>query len=83
MSSTRHECSGVGALTRRQVSNDSVLQGVVDEIVASGDIKGKVYIDCSTVHPDTSLAVSKRISEAGGEFVAGKTRLLPESTYTC
>ncbi|KAI0137103.1 6-phosphogluconate dehydrogenase [Xylariales sp. AK1849] len=52
------------------VSNDAVLKSVADEIVASGDIKGKVYVDCSTVHPDTSLSVSKQISEAGAEFVA-------------
>jgi 3-hydroxyisobutyrate dehydrogenase-like beta-hydroxyacid dehydrogenase len=58
------------------VSNDAVLQQVTDEIIASGDIKGKVYVDCSTVHPDTSLAVSKKISDAGGEFVAGKSTLL-------
>ncbi|KAI1357496.1 6-phosphogluconate dehydrogenase [Xylaria arbuscula] len=52
------------------VSNDAVLQTTADEICASGDIKGKVYVDCSTVHPDTSLAVSKKIADAGAEFVA-------------
>ncbi|KAI1455416.1 6-phosphogluconate dehydrogenase [Annulohypoxylon moriforme] len=52
------------------VSNDAVLHQVADEIVSSGDISKKVYVDCSTVHPDTSVAVSKKISEAGGEFVS-------------
>ncbi|KAI0896216.1 6-phosphogluconate dehydrogenase [Annulohypoxylon nitens] len=52
------------------VSNDAVLQQVADEIVSSGNISKKVYVDCSTVHPETSVAVSKKISEAGGEFVA-------------
>ncbi|KAH6656506.1 6-phosphogluconate dehydrogenase [Truncatella angustata] len=52
------------------VSNDAVLRSVVDDIAASGSIKGKVYVDCSTVHPDTALDVSKQIVQAGGEFVA-------------
>ncbi|KAI0111066.1 6-phosphogluconate dehydrogenase [Nemania sp. FL0031] len=68
--------STVGELARRSdiifscVSNDAVLESTTDEICASGDIKGKVYVDCSTVHPDTSIAVSKKIAEAGAEFVA-------------
>ncbi|KAI1389943.1 6-phosphogluconate dehydrogenase [Hypoxylon trugodes] len=52
------------------VSDDAALRHVADEIVASGNINGKVYVDCSTVHPDTSVAISKQISESGAEFVA-------------
>ncbi|KAI4604342.1 hypothetical protein KJ359_000477 [Pestalotiopsis sp. 9143b] len=52
------------------VSNDAVLKEVAEEVIASGDIKGKIFADCSTVHPDTSVAVSKLISEAGGQFIA-------------
>ncbi|KAK9422626.1 putative 6-phosphogluconate dehydrogenase family protein [Seiridium unicorne] len=52
------------------VSNDAVLKSTAEEIIASGDIKGKVYVDCSTVHPDTSIAVSKQVAAAGGEFIA-------------
>ncbi|KAI8240225.1 putative oxidoreductase YfjR [Colletotrichum sp. SAR 10_99] len=52
------------------VSNDAVLQDTTNEIIKSGDITGKIYVDCSTVHPDTSANVSKQITEAGGQFVA-------------
>ncbi|KAJ9133750.1 6-phosphogluconate dehydrogenase family protein [Pleurostoma richardsiae] len=52
------------------VSNDQVLSEVARDIIASGDIKGKVYVDCSTVHPDTSVKISKQIADAGGSFVA-------------
>ncbi|KAH8656874.1 6-phosphogluconate dehydrogenase [Ilyonectria robusta] len=52
------------------VSNDQVLQDTARGIIASGSLKGKVYVDCSTVHPDTSKAVANQIAEAGGEFVA-------------
>lgn len=54
------------------MSNDAVLQETTNEIIKSGDIKNKIYVDCSTVHPDTSAAVSKQITEAGGQFIAGK-----------
>ncbi|GKT50499.1 putative oxidoreductase YjhC [Colletotrichum spaethianum] len=53
-----------------EVSNDAVLQDTTNEIINSGDITNKIYVDCSTVHPDTSAAVSKQITEAGGQFVA-------------
>ncbi|KAK1540862.1 6-phosphogluconate dehydrogenase [Colletotrichum paranaense] len=59
------------------VSNDAVLQETTNEIIKSGDIKNKIYVDCSTVHPDTSAAVSKQITEAGGQFVAGKFTYAP------
>ncbi|KAF7562885.1 hypothetical protein G7046_g1245 [Stylonectria norvegica] len=52
------------------VSNDAVLQDVTKEIIASGSIKGKVYVDCSTVHPDTSKIVSTQIQAAGGQFIS-------------
>ncbi|ORY58451.1 6-phosphogluconate dehydrogenase [Pseudomassariella vexata] len=52
------------------VSNDAVLQDVAKDIIASGSIEGKVYVDCSTVHPDTSVDVGKQILQAGGQFVA-------------
>ncbi|KAI5926919.1 6-phosphogluconate dehydrogenase [Camillea tinctor] len=52
------------------VSNDAVLQQTANEIIKSGDINGKIYVDCSTVHPETSVAVSKVIAQAGAEFVA-------------
>ena len=35
-----------------------------------GDVKGKLIVDCSTVHPDTTNALSKTIEEKGGQFVA-------------
>ncbi|KAL3421321.1 6-phosphogluconate dehydrogenase [Phlyctema vagabunda] len=53
------------------VSNDAVLEATADEIIATGDIKGKIYVDCSTVHPDTSVKIAEKITAAGGQFVAG------------
>jgi 3-hydroxyisobutyrate dehydrogenase-like beta-hydroxyacid dehydrogenase len=44
----------------------------VNEIIASGDIAGKVVVDTSTVHPDSSVAASKRLAEKNALFVAGR-----------
>lgn len=32
--------------------------------------KGKLFVDCSTIHPDTTNKLAKTINEAGAEFVA-------------
>ncbi|RDW75309.1 hypothetical protein BP6252_06451 [Coleophoma cylindrospora] len=52
------------------ISADSVLEGIVTEILESGPISGKIIVDTSTVHPSTSDAASKKIVQAGGLFVA-------------
>jgi 3-hydroxyisobutyrate dehydrogenase-like beta-hydroxyacid dehydrogenase len=35
-----------------------------------GNSKGKLFVDCSTVHPDTTEGLAKKITAAGAEFVA-------------
>jgi 3-hydroxyisobutyrate dehydrogenase-like beta-hydroxyacid dehydrogenase len=35
-----------------------------------GDVKGKLFVDCSTVHPETTEALGKKITSAGAKFVA-------------
>lgn len=44
----------------------------MNEIVSSGEIRGKIIVDTSTVHPDTSVAMSKKLSKSGASFVAGE-----------
>ena len=34
------------------------------------DVKGKLFVDCSTVHPDTTNMLAKSIQEHGADFVA-------------
>ncbi|KAF4636212.1 hypothetical protein G7Y89_g1866 [Cudoniella acicularis] len=52
------------------VGNDAVLQETTNEIIASGSIEGKIYMDCSTMHPDTSTKIAEQIQKAGGQFAA-------------
>lgn len=51
------------------LANDQAVTETVDAIVKA-DIKGKLIVDCSTIHPDTLEAIAKTITSKGGEFVA-------------
>ncbi|KAF2801396.1 6-phosphogluconate dehydrogenase-like protein NAD-binding protein [Mytilinidion resinicola] len=51
------------------LSNDATVTSTVDTILEQ-DVSGKLIVDCSTVGPETSNALAKKISGAGGEFVA-------------
>lgn len=50
------------------VGDDAAVNGTVDTILKE-NVSGKLIVDCSTVHPDTTNALEKRITEAGAEFV--------------
>ena len=45
---------------------------IKDTIVTAlkGDVKGKLFVDCSTVHPDTTNMLAKSIQAQGAEMVA-------------
>jgi 3-hydroxyisobutyrate dehydrogenase-like beta-hydroxyacid dehydrogenase len=47
-------------------------QAIEETVVAAikAVIKGKIFVDCSTVHPDTTNKLAKLIEGAGASFVA-------------
>ncbi|KAI1816456.1 NAD binding domain of 6-phosphogluconate dehydrogenase-domain-containing protein [Poronia punctata] len=51
------------------VSNDAAVREAVATILQS-DVKGKLIVDCSTIHPDTTKQVAEDVLAKGGEFVA-------------
>ncbi|KAF2763020.1 hypothetical protein EJ05DRAFT_471969 [Pseudovirgaria hyperparasitica] len=51
------------------VGDDAAINDTIDTALKQ-NVKGKLFVDCSTVHPDTTDALGKRITEAGAEFVA-------------
>lgn len=57
------------------VGDDKAIEETITTAL-KGDAKGKLFVDCSTVHPDTTDKLAKTINGAGAEFVAcpGKTR---------
>lgn len=52
------------------VGDDAAINETIDEAL-KGDVKGKLFVDCSTVHPETSEGLQKKLTDAGAEFVAG------------
>ncbi|KAL1800067.1 hypothetical protein ACET3X_000409 [Alternaria dauci] len=50
------------------LADDAAVNSAVDAMLEAG-ISGKLIVDCSTVHPDTTNALEKKITEHGGEFV--------------
>lgn len=51
------------------VGDDAAINETIDAALR-GDMKGKLFVDCSTVHPDTTEELAKKITAAGAEFVA-------------
>ena len=51
------------------VADDPAVESIVDEALAAG-ASGKVFVDCSTIHPDTTTDLGRRVTAAGADFVA-------------
>lgn len=51
------------------LGEDPSVLSMLDEILKT-DISGKVLVDCSTVHPDTTAQEAEKVSAKGGQFVA-------------
>jgi 3-hydroxyisobutyrate dehydrogenase-like beta-hydroxyacid dehydrogenase len=51
------------------VGDDAAINDTIDAAL-KGSMKGKLFVDCSTVHPDTTEGLAKKITVAGAEFVA-------------
>lgn len=52
------------------VGDDAAINETIDAAIASGDVSGKLFIDCSTVHPDTTAGLKTKIEGASAHFVA-------------
>ena len=50
------------------LGDDAAVDDTVNTILEE-NVNGKTIVDCSTVHPDTTNALEKRITEKGAEFV--------------
>lgn len=51
------------------LGDDAAVQSNIEEAL-QGDVKGKLFVDCSTIHPDTTAAIAKSIEGQGAAFVA-------------
>lgn len=51
------------------LADDSAVTSTLDAALAVG-VSGKILVDCSTIHPETTSGLGKRVTAAGGDFVA-------------
>ncbi|KAG9231209.1 NAD binding domain of 6-phosphogluconate dehydrogenase-domain-containing protein [Amylocarpus encephaloides] len=51
------------------VGDDAAINDTIDAAL-KGDTKGKLFVDCSTVHPETTEGLAKKIVHSGAEFCA-------------
>lgn len=51
------------------VGDDAAINDTIGAALRNST-KGKLFVDCSTVHPDTTEELAKKITDAGAEFVA-------------
>jgi 3-hydroxyisobutyrate dehydrogenase-like beta-hydroxyacid dehydrogenase len=49
------------------VGDDAAVNEIIDAALKSG-VEGKLFVDCSTIHPETTEGLAKRITAAGAEF---------------
>lgn len=55
----------------RQVSDDQTLKHIVNEIATVGaSLKGRVFVDTTTVHPSTTTAVAAQLTHLGAFYIA-------------
>ncbi|KAI1406771.1 hypothetical protein F5Y13DRAFT_197164 [Hypoxylon sp. FL1857] len=51
-------------------SDDQAVESIIEQILGSGDIAGKIIVDTTTIHPDTTKALTAKLREKGAEFAA-------------
>lgn len=52
------------------VGDDAAIKDTISAALKAGDVKGKIFVDCSTVHPDTTAELAEMITAKGAQFVA-------------
>ena len=51
------------------VSNDAAASAVFETILRA-EVRGKLFVECSTLHPDTTDRLARDVEAAGAQFVA-------------
>lgn len=53
------------------LGDDAAVQEAMNTAIqSSGNIQGKLFVDCSTIHPDTTSMLSRAVEAQGAAFVA-------------
>ncbi|CAI4219877.1 unnamed protein product [Parascedosporium putredinis] len=52
------------------LADDDAVRGALTSAVANGAAAGKVFVDCSTIHPETTESIAELVTSKGSQFVA-------------
>ncbi|KAI0542626.1 NAD binding domain of 6-phosphogluconate dehydrogenase-domain-containing protein [Xylaria digitata] len=70
-------CASVADLATRSdiifisASDDAAVESIVEQIISSGpELGSKIIVDTTTIHPNTTKAVSERLRAHGAQFAA-------------
>ena len=80
-----HQEDSISTLVKRcdliflSVSDDAALLSTVDQVLGVDQLIGKVVIDTTTVHPNTTKKVAVSLGERGASFLAGKPNFCNEA----
>ena len=79
---------GIGELVQQAdiifscVADDAAIFGTYEAALSEGgDVKGKLFVDCSTVHPDTTTKLEDTVTAKGANFVASPGSFALTSTF--
>lgn len=53
-----------------QTSDDAALRDIIMQVVDSGDIKGKIVVETTTVSPNTARDTDELLRKAGAVYIA-------------
>lgn len=67
---TIEECVKGADIIFTCVGDDAAIKDTIDTALKVPESKQKLFVDCSTVHPDTTNGLTKTIKDAGASFVA-------------
>ena len=63
------------------LGDDASIQDNIS-LAIKGEVKGKLFVDCSTIHPDTTNLLAKKIQNEGAEMVACPGTILRFVTFS-
>jgi 3-hydroxyisobutyrate dehydrogenase-like beta-hydroxyacid dehydrogenase len=70
VASSIEECVNDADIIFTCVGDDKAIKDTIDTALKTEGAKGKLFVDCSTVHPDTTNGLAEQIKAAGAYFVA-------------
>ena len=80
VASSLEEAISKGDIIFTCLGDDAAIRDTITTAL-KGSVKGKLFVDCSTVHPDTTDMLAKSIHGQGAKLVAYASFLSPVSPY--